>query len=168
MADIRSQVDAGFFELVHQMTGSLRANLDDERRQSQRKPFTVTQRIAPYDGLQFPKGSDFFEVRCHDLTGRGFSFLMDEQPYFTQFVAEFGEQPNVIHVVAEITREFDVLLFESGLLEPLGDRARHIGYQDEQGRYATLMTFAGCQFLRRIGRDGSSFPDEAAEPTPQP
>lgn len=164
MADIRSQVDAGFFELVHQMTGFLREDMDGERRQSQRQAFLTTQRIAPYDGRRFPKEADFFEVRCRDLTGRGFSFLMDEQPYFTQLVAEFGEDPNVIYVVAEITRTFDVLLFESGLIESLGDRARHIGYRDEQGHYATLMAFAGCQFSRRIARDES----QVDQPTPQP
>ncbi len=70
----------------------------------------------------------------------------------------------MIHVVAEIIWTLEVLFLESGLIESLGDRARHIGYTDEQGRYATLMAFAGCQFSRRIARDGS----QVDQPTPQP
>ena len=137
MGDIRSQVDAGFFELVHKMTGPLRVSADGERRQGRRQLFSITHRIAPYDGRRFPEESDFFEVRCRDLTGSGFSFLMDEQPYFSQLVAELGEGPNVIYVVAEIVRMFDLLLFQSGLTEPLGNRARHSGYTNEAAQRET-------------------------------
>jgi len=121
-----------------------------ERRDHPRRAFAAIQRIAPYSGCEFPVDSEFFEVRCHDLTQSGFSFFLPDTPDFSSLVAAFGTSPNVIWVGAEVRHCKHVLRHPSGLVEYLGDRAGRVGDPKAGGEVPTPMILVGCRFTRRL------------------
>ena len=53
-------------------------------------------------GGQLPTANMFREVRCHDVSSRGFSFHSDAIPDYQQLLVAFGKQGSLIHVMAEI------------------------------------------------------------------
>ena len=54
-----------------------------------RRPFRLTQRIAPGYCWEVPPESAWIDVRCYDLAQGGFSFFLDEKPTFERLVAMF-------------------------------------------------------------------------------
>ena len=78
-----------------------------ERRRADRRPYSYVQLIAPYRG-EMPNEPVFQEVRCHDLSTSGFSFLAARRPSFEFMVVELGVSPNVIYIIARIRRVAEI------------------------------------------------------------
>ena len=114
MALLDSEVDAQFFNLVHQLSAPREGAERNERRVSLRYPFGSMQRIAPYVGPSIPDTSDFFEVQCHDLTQQGFSFLLPEPPAYRRLVAAFGPVEDAIHAAANVVDVTKVMASPTG------------------------------------------------------
>ena len=145
-----SEIDADFYNLIHQLAGSAEDGPAAERRGDRRQPFRSAQRIAIRRGPGIPDESQFIEVRCHDLTRRGFSFVLPSQPDFDSLVAAFGTPPEVIYVAARVAHCDDVLVYSSGLVQRVADRDQHVGHQDRHGRTATPVVLVGCRFTERL------------------
>ncbi len=146
MALLESEIDANFYNLIHQLSGSLQQDETTDRRGNRRQVFQAINRIALRRGTDVPDESEFFEVQCHDLTGSGFSFFLPSQPNFDSLVAAFGIPPSVIYLDAEVSHYDDVLVHPSGLIE----RVEHAGRQDADVQAATPMVMVGCRFVRRL------------------
>ena len=82
--------DAAFFNLMHHFLaaaqqgegGAGQNETGAERRSESRRPFRLTQRIAPGFCWEVPPESAWIEVPCYDLAKGGFSFFLDEKPTF--------------------------------------------------------------------------------------
>lgn len=61
-----------------------------ERRTHDRRPYSCVQSVAPCVDGKLPERHHFREVRCHDISPRGFSFLLAAKPNFDELVAAFG------------------------------------------------------------------------------
>jgi hypothetical protein len=149
MPDNASEIDANFYRLIYELVGP---QLDDEpaeRRRAERHLFSVDQWIAPRHGPAFPVDSQFFKVRCHDLTGGGFSFLLRQVPDFDRLVAAFGHPPELIYVGAEVRHCHQVLVSPSGDVRHVGDQGAEPGPSDPEGA-ATPMVLVGCRFTERL------------------
>jgi len=150
-----SKVDAGFYDLVYQFTGSPR---EDDQRRRRRQSFPVKQWIAPRVGPEFPHDSEFVEVLCHDLTSEGFSFFLDDLPDFESLVAALGRPPKLVYVAAAVVHASEVLLYSSGKIEPMRGRARHVSYEAPDGAIGTPTILVGCRFVDKIAREGAGEP----------
>lgn len=148
-----NETDAQFHQVIHQLMNSQRWL---ERRDHQRAPFTSTQRIAPLREDKLPRGKDFLEVRCNDLTPTGFSFFVNEEPDFEQIVIAFEASSEIIYVRAAVRHSRKVLLFaDSGRVETLDGpaicgeyyEAKQNPSKHEQGE---PMFLVGCLFTGRF------------------
>lgn len=153
---IDSEVDASFYNLVHKLIDADQSEATLERRESPRRPFASTQRIAIRRGDEVPTESDFVEVRCHDLTRQGFSFFLPTQPDFTSLVAALESSPKPIYLAAEVVRCSAVLVYSSGIVErmdhPTDSEDPDVDYESLRGQTATPMVLVGCRFTERLHR----------------
>ena len=157
MALLESEIDANFYNLIHQLPGSLQKEETADRRDGRRQVFQAIHRIALRRGPDMPDESEFFEVRCRDLAGGGFSFFLRNKPNFDSLVAAFGIPPNVIYLDAKISHCDDVLVHPSGLIERVDVQTEHVDRQNTDIQVATPMVLVGCRFVRRLaGENGSS------------
>jgi hypothetical protein len=155
MPTVDNEIDAHFYELIHSLVGSGKENGKRERRGRQREAFGATHQVAPYDGKKFPEAFRFFDVRCHDLTRAGFSFLMPNRPHFSSLVAAFGSDPAVLYVEARVSRKDDVLFFPStGRVEHVTRGQGPIRYTRPDGKIGEPRVLVGCQFVRRMEMGG--------------
>ena len=150
MVDTEGAVDAGFYNLIHQIVSVAEERQFSERRVKGRKTFSTTQRIAVRRGPGVPDDGEFIAVRCHDLSCRGFSFFLPNRPSFDSLVAAFGTPPEVIYAAAEVVRCVDVLIESAGEVEHVQDGSEEPAYEDFDGRTATPMVLVGCRFTERI------------------
>lgn len=98
-----------------------------------RLPFTELQRVAPYDGGgELPDDDAFSEVRCHDLSAGGISFLCAEPPDSQTLVVQLGKGPNVRYMIARVAHIVAV------------------------GESAEAQFRVGCSFVERLNVPGSS------------
>ena len=150
MPAFASDSDANFYRLIHELVGRQSTTAAD-RRSGRRRPFLTVQQIAGWDGRRFPADEDFFDARCRDLTGRGFSFLSPGRPQFQHLVAAFGKPPERIFIAAEVRHLAQVLVHAGGTVERLDGRsvpaARFAGEPPPQS-----MVLVGCRFLRRLSK----------------
>ena len=145
------KIDAELFRLIHRLaTSTQKAVAGRERRGSQREPFHSVQRIAPRRRSELPDESEFFEVRCHDLTPNGFSFFVPRRPNFTSLVISFGAASERILVGAEVLHCDKVLLYSSGRVKRVRGQAGHLDSHGPNGDAATLMVLVGCRFTKRL------------------
>jgi hypothetical protein len=153
MQAFASDSDANFYRLIHELV--VRPSARADRRSDQRHPFLTVQQIAGWDGRRFPADEEFFDARCRDLTGRGFSFLLPGRPPFAHLVAAFGKPPEQIFIAAEVRHLAQVLVHAGGSVERLEGRAapaaRSAGEPSAQS-----MVLVGCRFLRRLSKPASS------------
>ncbi|HUT09506.1 MAG TPA: hypothetical protein VMY42_03345 [Thermoguttaceae bacterium] len=150
MPGLGHEVDADFYNLIHQLVGSPRKDDPIERRTDPRCPFPVVQRIAVRRGLELPDESEFNEVRCHDLTRRGFSFLLSSRPDFDSLVAAFDVSPKTIYLAARVAHVEDVLVDSSGQVLRGRDRWAEAGHLVADERTVTPMVLVGCRFTERL------------------
>jgi hypothetical protein len=145
MGSLDAEIDANFYNLVHQLATKQQAEAN--RRGADREQFVCLQRIALRRTAGIPDESEFIEVQCHDLTCGGFSFLLPKPPRFHMLVAAFGAPPDVIYVSARVAHTSQVVVDDLG-------RVLH----DEDGRLpqgGERMYLVGCTFTERLHRDGA-------------
>jgi hypothetical protein len=145
-----NEVDASFYNLVHQLAGPTHAAAAVDCRKCKREPFPAVQRIAVRRGRGIPDEREFIEVRCHDLTRQGFSFLLPQQPNFDRLVAALGVAPDVIYAGAEVVRCTDVLVYPPGPGKPAGALSVNLSPTDPNGQTAIPMVLVGCRFTERL------------------
>ena len=75
-----------------------------ERRTSERHAYPVVQMLAPCNALQLPEEDAFREVRCHDISRGGFSFLWSKPPDFEFVVVSLGKGSHRISLTARVVR----------------------------------------------------------------
>ena len=143
------QSDAQFYNLIYQLASTEQAA---ERRGFGRHPFLCKQRIAPWPESGKLAQADFMEVRCHDLNQAGFSFLLPVRPQFTSVVAALNSGSEEIYIIARITRCEEMLVYPSGLVEPVAGRSSHVSYREPGGGVAERLYQVGCRFMGRIAR----------------
>jgi PAS domain S-box-containing protein len=73
-----------------------------DRRRHDRRPYCCVQSIAPCLKGDLPARRDFREVRCHDISPRGFSFLLDILPDFEELVVAFGSAQSQLFLRARV------------------------------------------------------------------
>jgi len=150
MPGLGHQADADFYNLIHQLVGTPRKDDPLERRTDPRHPFTAVQRIAVRRGLELPDESEFTEVRCHDLTRGGFSFLLPSRPDFDSLVAAFDMPSKTIYLAARVAHYEDVLVDSSGQVFRGQDGSVDTGGAVAGERTVTPMVLVGCQFTERL------------------
>lgn len=101
--------DASFYEMVHQLIEPAENETDADRRNRERRAFSRVQFIAPLIDGRMPHASTFREVRCHDLSARGFSYLTPRPPECTHLVVGLGTPPSLIYLTAEVRHYSEVL-----------------------------------------------------------
>ncbi len=146
MGSLEAEIDASFYNLVHQLSAAAGGPAGDRRRQ-RRSRFVATQRIALRRAPGIPDESEFFEVQCHDLNRQGFSFLMAREPSFHFLVAAFGTPPHVICLSARVTYSEPVVVHESGLIERQNDSG---GANASKSATPRRMVLVGCEFVERL------------------
>ena len=99
----------------------------DDRRLSQRSPFHVWQRLAPFQGEELPRAEQFVQVLCDNVSTGGMGFYWPQKPEFTQICVLLGLPPQVEVIVAQV----------------LHARPDH----GPRGEW-----LVGCRFLERINR----------------
>src|SRR5262249_16757893 len=119
--------DASFYEMVHKLIEPAEDQSEAERRGKERRAFSRVQLIAPLVDDQMPQGSAFREVKCHDLSARGFSYLTLRRPECKNLVVALGVAPDFIYLKAEVRHYSEVL-------------------RDDQ-----TMFLVGCLFTGRMG-----------------
>lgn len=110
-----------------------------------RHPFRDLQQVAPYKlGGKLPTSSDFYPVRCYDLSTKGISFLSSSTPDFQALVIRLGNPPGARYMISSIANVAPI---------QVGD--------EQQYR-------VGCTFVSRLDPDeivsSPSAPSRQAEP----
>lgn len=104
-----------------------------------RHPFRDLQQIAPYRlGGKLPTPSDFYPVRCYDLSAKGISFLSSTPPDFQALVIRLGNPPGARYMISSIAN-----------VAPM--------YTGDEEQYRI-----GCTFVSRLDPDEIASPAEAA------
>jgi hypothetical protein len=75
-----------------------------ERRTSERHAYPVVQMLAPCNAIRLPEEDAFREVRCHDISRGGFSFLWSKPPDFEFVVVSLGNGSDRISLTARVVR----------------------------------------------------------------
>jgi len=146
MPSLESEIDAQFYEMIHRLSDGT-GSLPDERRREPRHPYDVLQKVAPYDGNWFPGPGDFVNVKCHDLTRAGFSFLLPRRPAFKSIVACFQGSDDTLYFEAEIVQVSRALVQPDGEVEVFGNRNISSEALHPGAKPALLI---GCKFVRRL------------------
>lgn len=152
MAHPNAQVDADFFAMIHQRVTAPEGmgSEMDERRQEKRFPFVGLQWVAAWDGRHFPAAEAFQQVRCHDLSCQGFSFVVPRPLAQPQLVAGFGQRPDLIYVAAEQVWSSHVLLFPSGRVLQIDSPEAAGQRRHPNGEIGRPLLLVGCRFLHRL------------------
>jgi hypothetical protein len=135
-------------KLDHQLLGLPKPGGDDERRSCRRRAFFAIQRIAPITGPQMPHETEFFCVESRDLTSHGISLFMPARPTFTSLVIAFDGSPTTEYVAAEVIHCTEVLVYPSGLIEPLADQSDGSARNAARDGPGELMVLVGCRLDR--------------------
>jgi len=149
MATAGQDADLAFFNLMHHFlatspkgeNGTDQNKTGSERRCGLRRPFRLTQRIAPGYCWEVPPVSAWIGVCCYDLAQGGFSFFLDEKPTFQRLVARF-QSAESIYLAARVVHWRPVLVDSwGGVIE--SDTISTVGR-------AGLKFLVGCQFMQRF------------------
>lgn len=95
-------------------------------RESPRREYRYTQRIAPIYGDSMPDWDEFIEVQCGDLSGGGISLWLPARPNFRELIVALGRPPSLVHFAA------------------------HVVYVRDSEWAGRRMYQVGCHFLRRV------------------
>jgi hypothetical protein len=105
------------------------------RRGEARFTFNASQRVAACAMDKLPTLDEFVEVRCYDLSRKGFSYLVPHPPAYDFIVAELTLPSQRVYLRA---------------------RVAHITGMTVDGKF---MFQVGCEFTGRV-----QFTDDVAEP----
>lgn len=154
MAIIGQDADAAFFNLMHHFLATSpkgessagQTKTGAERRSEPRRPFRLTQRIAPGYCWEVPPASAWIDVRCYDLSQGGFSFFLNEKPTFQRLVAKF-HSAGTLYLAARMVHWRPVLVdVWGGIIESGTKMADMI----PTGRRSESKFLVGCQFMQRF------------------
>jgi diguanylate cyclase (GGDEF)-like protein len=103
-------IDPTWFEKNQDILEEVERQLEEEqatgtpidRRNQPRRPFPTNQFVAPYVEGRLPTRETFVQVRCHDISSGGFSFLLSQPPEFETFVVALGMPPNVTYLTGRV------------------------------------------------------------------
>ena len=73
-----------------------------ERRNQKRRAYPYVQIVAPLVDGKLPDAGSFFEVRCHDISPGGFSFLVSQPTSDHDYVVAFGTPPALHYLTARV------------------------------------------------------------------
>jgi len=73
-----------------------------ERRRQKRRAYPYVQIVAPLVDGKLPDTGSFFEVRCHDISPGGFSFLVSQPTSDGEYVVAFGTPPALNYITARV------------------------------------------------------------------
>jgi len=118
-----------------------------ERRGRPRHAFWAIQRIAPRIGSGVPAESEFFEVRCFDLSMTGFSFLLSSPPPFEAVVVALAEDSKVTYLTGKIVHCRKVMVCPSGHVRPITEADSPERIRSAQG---IPMVLVGVRFTERL------------------
>lgn len=150
MSRTEAQLDASFYQMVHQFAYGSAVSPDDRRRHKRQRFFGI-QWVARWDGSRLPLDSEYIEVRCYDLTPAGFSFFFRQRPSFSLLAARFGQKSDqLLHIGAEIVRCVPVLLFPSGRVKYLREGETQSHRCTPTGELCSPKVLVGCRFLQRL------------------
>jgi hypothetical protein len=105
---IQSDVDAGFYSLVHDVLEAERNRNAKERRGEDRRSFDCIQLIAPYRKGRLPSAAEFRHVRCQDLSPGGMAYYDAQPPKFQELLVLLGPAP-FIYLTAAVAHHSPVL-----------------------------------------------------------
>lgn len=142
--------DAAFYELIHHLLEEQPGDAMGERREGFRKPFPILQRIAPCHDGKVPPDSAFTEVRCHDLTQKGFSFFLPRPPCFDRLIVAFGERPRCIYLVAEVLHCNEVTVDEATPRETPSPCCLSRAAGGPPVETPPSVVLVGCRFVERL------------------
>jgi hypothetical protein len=154
MANSGQDADAAFFNLMHHFlaasfkgeSGTEVDYTEADRRAQSRRPFSLTQRIAPGYCWEVPPESAWIDVRCGNLTQGGFSFFLNEKPEFDRLVAMF-RSAEPIYVAARVNHWRPVMVDAGGSIIDFSTLTAGVPSAVRQAEPKFLV---GCQFLRRF------------------
>lgn len=98
----------------------------EEQRSHRRRAYPYIQAIGPCRDGKLPELLEFYEVRCRDISPRGFSFMTPEPPDFLELVVTFGSPPSQLFLRARIVHVTPIL---------------------HEGRNVLLI---GCEYIDRV------------------
>jgi PAS domain S-box-containing protein len=107
LGELRAQLDNGdLVRLGKHLTPMRRGDVlppevKEDRRIHRRRAYPYVQIIAPVINNRLPELHQFYDVRCRDISPRGFSFLLSEPPAHQQYVVAFGAYPSQIFLVVK-------------------------------------------------------------------
>jgi hypothetical protein len=90
---IQSDLDAGFYSLVHEVLEAERQRDARERRGDNRRTYDCVQLIAPYRKGRLPSAAEFRHVRCQDLSLGGMSYFDAQPPQYAELMVLLGPAP---------------------------------------------------------------------------
>lgn len=97
-----------------------------EYRAYPRRSYPYVQAIGICRDGTLPKREEFFDVRCRDISSRGFSYVTDVAPDFFEFVVTFGSPPAQLYLRSRIV---------------------HVSPLVHEGRNCLLV---GCEYIERV------------------
>lgn len=103
LSDLQKKIATG--EILIEGHGDERGDEDDpyrERRHISRRPYPYLQFTAPIINGKLPEAVEFEEVRCRDISARGFAYLSPSEPLHKRIVVAFGARPSIVYLTAEI------------------------------------------------------------------
>lgn len=118
--------DAAFYQVVHHLLTET-AGGETERRDGHRHEYPGRLLLAPYTPAEALGPAQFRQIRCWDLSPRGFSFLLPERPGHEAWVIALGQPPTSFFLA----------------------RTQHVTQVYAGG--ATHYRI-GCRFIQRLGR----------------
>jgi hypothetical protein len=135
---------------VRRAIEQLHGSMVKERRRVPRESFPVVQRIAQATDGKIPEHAAFSPVKCHDLSTRGFSFIVKKRPQFKAIVLALAAPPDVIYLAAEVRHCTDVLMHASGRVEALQHQGAEVARESRSGQGAEPVVLVGCEFTERL------------------
>ena len=150
MATLKQLADANLFNVVHAVIARQQAAATAERRGQPRTPFPCTQWIAPDQDREVPSPESLVEIRCHDLTQKGFSFFWPGPPRFRRFIVVFGQPPAQLYVRALVMHWQLVLVDPSGAIAWQGRPGQKAALERPNLPGTELQVLVGCRLTNRL------------------
>lgn len=128
--DLKERIRSSEHVLSDNQLGASRLprGIDYDRRAKTRREYPYIQQIAPLRGRDLPDESEFAEMKCRDISSRGFSFYSPRRPDYDKIVVAFGAGATRVFLTADV---------------------RHVTPKDVDGRKQYLI---GCRYTGRISK----------------
>jgi hypothetical protein len=98
-AQVLTELDV---EKIRQLLDLKPGDAEPEQRSAERFDYPKTGQFAPWNGDGSPNGLPFFDVRFHDLSQTGVSFVVRRPPLSKYGVVRLGNPPGGTHMLVEV------------------------------------------------------------------